>query len=268
MPNIYICCYHSERGRHLNAGAQGNFLDVEQAIADQVWPYDNGDDPSFYIASRHDTPLTWGVCRGNVRRSIQPRNVVAFLAFQQSDDGLICYYLSAVATVAEKISHQVAFGHPHFGNAPYLNRLIAQVNGGWVQAEQDRPMAARHGDWEQRIADESYVIFSRLHNETYVSPAPPLVAKAHPNEADPPRGFHEIWQHERYKLVFGDFEGPRDYLRTTTGYGNQHPHIRIEVTDEQLNQWRSDLIGFLQDQNSANPMWVGQYPTAHTFNSY
>lgn len=255
MPNVYLCCYHSEPGRHLNARAQGDFLLVEQAIVDRVWPYDNGDDPSFYVSEHHRTPLTWGVCRYPVRRTIQERDVVAFFAFQRTDQR-ISYFLTAVATVAKKISHCKAFGCASLGNSPYLNRLIEEVDGEWRQAEHDRPRSAKHADWERRIAGESYVIFSSHPSETYISPKPPLVAAACPNEAGPPRkGFSEVWEPEPYEVVFSRLPNARRYLRTSTGYGNQHPHIRQELSDDKARSWRENLIRYLHQGNDVPHIW-------------
>jgi hypothetical protein len=64
---------------------------LEKAIIDGEWPYDNGDDPSFYVARRGGL-LTWGVCRQDVRNSIEPGSIVVFFAYT-SKDGAVYYRL-------------------------------------------------------------------------------------------------------------------------------------------------------------------------------
>jgi hypothetical protein len=54
MTSIYLVPYHSEPGRHLK-GSAGQFAVVEKAIAAGAWPYDNGDDPAFYVARKGGT---------------------------------------------------------------------------------------------------------------------------------------------------------------------------------------------------------------------
>src|SRR5208283_2890573 len=76
--DIYIACFHSQPGQDLR-GASGQFETVEKATQAGEWPYDNGDDPSFYQA-RQGNPLTWGVCRQNVRNAIQPKDIVVFIS--------------------------------------------------------------------------------------------------------------------------------------------------------------------------------------------
>jgi hypothetical protein len=58
---IYLVCFHSEEPKSLD-GSERQYRKVETAIFYDEWPYDNGDDPSFYVA-RQGGPLTWGVCR-------------------------------------------------------------------------------------------------------------------------------------------------------------------------------------------------------------
>lgn len=249
MPNLYFCCYHSQPGRHLRAGALDLFRAVEEVIQKRVWPYDNGDDPSFYVSGHYQAPLTWGVCRRIVRQKIDRGDVVAFFAFRLNDTtNKVEYLLTAVATVALKISHSESYECGVLAGRPYLNRLITTDDKGkLVNAENDRPNSARHKDWQNRIAGKSYIIFSKCTTKTYITRTPVHVASAVPNQTKPiRRGFEEKWEPGLKKIVFTCLPQRRTNLRTTTAYGNQHPHIRFALPKDELERWRTRLIEYLR----------------------
>ncbi len=101
LTSVYLLCFHSQMPSSLD-GSSRQFLLVEQAIRDRLWPYDNGDDPSFYVA-RKAGPLTWGVCRQDVRNSIPSGSFTAFFSFTEMTNGEVLYRLCAVTTVIDKI---------------------------------------------------------------------------------------------------------------------------------------------------------------------
>src|SRR2546427_3816607 len=103
--NVYLVCYHSARPITVK-GTSGQFRVVEEAIEQNDWPYDNGDDPSFYVA-RRGGPLTWGVCRQDLRNAISIGSIVVFFSFTPLEPGEILYRLSAVASVAQRFDHRV-----------------------------------------------------------------------------------------------------------------------------------------------------------------
>ena len=82
---------------------------MEEAIASGEWPYDSGDDPSFH-AARQRHPLTWGVCRQNVRNSrhMQPGAIVVFFAYTQCGS-TVFYRLTAIATVKNVVNRCALF---------------------------------------------------------------------------------------------------------------------------------------------------------------
>jgi hypothetical protein len=47
------------------------------------WPYDIGDDPSFYAMRKSGGQLSWGICRQDVRNSLCPGDIVAFFFISQ-----------------------------------------------------------------------------------------------------------------------------------------------------------------------------------------
>ena len=267
MTSVYLIPYHSQP-RHLN-GAVGHFALVEQAIVKGEWPYDNGDDPSFYV-SRRRGPLTWGVCRQDIRNSIKVGSIVVFFSFTMHLDKTVTYRLSAVATVYEKIDRRVVYDDSRFDGytGSYLNILIRPDHTQWRYDENDRPPRDRHGDWLWRIADhekkkrpvfdstyhkiyktglldhevkiaKNYIVFATEPNDTYICPNPPEVATAM-------RGQHEKWSHsELYRLTVG--RAGRGYLRTTNRSGrNIHPEIRFTMLEDEAAAWRQALISVLK----------------------
>ena len=152
MTSIYLAPYHSQPGLHSN-GSAGQFAVVEKAIHAREWPYDNGDDPSFYVA-RKGGPLTWGVCRQDVRNAITIGSIVVFFSFT-SESHEICYRLSAIATVADKLDRRAVYSDGRFAERrhTYLNVLIKAGTCGWQYDESDRERRAQHyPDWLWRIS--------------------------------------------------------------------------------------------------------------------
>src|SRR5258708_6377955 len=103
MTRIYVACFHSEPGRY-QTNTHGQFKVVEEAIVSGEWHYDNGDDPSFYVAKRNG-PLTWGICRQNARNPIRVGDIVVFISYRTSLND-ITYSMCSIATVSRKLSHQ------------------------------------------------------------------------------------------------------------------------------------------------------------------
>ena len=110
----YLVCYHSVTPETLR-GSDRQYLIVERAIRDAEWPYDNGDDPSFYVARMGGT-LTGGVCREDLRNAIAKDSIVVFFSFIPLTNGEILYRLCAVATVDDKVDHR----------AVHLDHLLLQ----------------------------------------------------------------------------------------------------------------------------------------------
>jgi hypothetical protein len=254
----------------------GQFAVVERAITAGEWPYDNGDDPSFYVARRHGGSLTWGICRQDVRTAIRPGSIVVFFSYTKTGT-VYRYRISAVATVAEKVDHRFVFNDPRFeAHADkYLNLLIRPENDGWKYDESDRHKSHRHRDWLWRIADhtgltadafntryqpfrergsfpaggvsmaKNYVVFSSAPEETYISPNPPEVAVAE-------RGRHETWVEGELKRLTIDkaaqlHKRKRGFLRSR-GFGYVHPELRFEMASDEAAHWRLSLMSALQRQ--------------------
>jgi hypothetical protein len=270
--DVYLVPYHSYYPDRRVYAASGRFASVEKAIASGEWPYDNGDDPSFF-AARHDRGLlTWGVCRQDVRVKIREGSICVFVAFTK-DGAIVRYRISAVATVAEKVDRRSIFEDSRFQGKTYINLLIKPDGNGWKYDEYDRHEDHRHIDWLWRISDHGkikkdhfmarylelsnsgwfldsdivierdYVLFSQESDKTYISPDPPLVATAR-------NGEHEQWTSSEFmNLTVGSaaqlHRGRRDFLRSS-GHGYTHRQLRFKLPSDRAVEWRQSLISALR----------------------
>jgi hypothetical protein len=275
--DVYLVPYHSFPPTSRIAAASGRFACVERAIAAGEWPYDNGDDPSFYAARHDDGLLTWGVCRQDLRNKIRPGSICVFFAFTK-DRGTTRYRTSAVATVSDKLDRRSVFQDTRFHGKNYINILIRPDGNGWVYDETDRHKGDRHTDWLWRIAahratgqqefDErntgirttgrftdddvkiatNYVVFSDRADETYISPNPPLAAIAE-------NGVHETWVSENLKRLTVDVAarlhpGQRNFLRST-GSGYVHRQLTFRLPTDRAVAWRQSLMTALHQETAA-----------------
>ena len=273
--DVYLLPYHSFPPTSCLAAASGHFASVEKAIAAKEWPYDNGDDPSFFVARHDGGLLTWGVCRQDVRNKIRRGSICVFFAFTKDKD-VTRYRMSAVATVSEKLDRQFIFQDPRFHDKNYINILIRPKKNGWVYDENDRPRGNRHADWLWRItvhgatgkkefdarnkdirttghigaanADiaRNYVVFSERPDETYISPHPPFVAAAKGSA-------HECWDSdnlERLTVSFAAIRHPRrrHFLRSK-GKGYVHRQLTFNLPVDEAVEWRRCLISALRQES-------------------
>ncbi len=228
------------------------------AMGKHEFPFDLGDDPAFFSARYHDGPVTWGVCRPDVRRSIQTGEWMVFFAAEKEDrySALTRYRFSAALRVERKISHEAIFTHPsEFLFRGYLNLLIRRRGrDGWEHFEPCLRKRDWHTDWLWRISDP---IRKRFHKRDFVAagdrhhrgdslsvngrPAPiadsyvifsmkdSIVAHDPPHVATHKKGNpRETWKPDRRsqlirELVFGDH--PRRCLRTSN---RQQPHRHVQ----------------------------------------
>jgi hypothetical protein len=277
---IYLLCFHSQKPPSFN-DSKRQFLVVERAISEGEWPYDNGDDPSFYVA-RKGGSLTWGVCRQEVRNSIPTGSLVAFFSFTSLEDGHVLYRLCGVTTVIGKVDVRAVHREDSF--APfrnlYINSVIRPDKQGWRYDESDRPASQRHCDWLWRVSDHrgvnqeafndryeqiyrsgflpesslangdltlarNYVVFSTGLPNGYISRKPPEVAISR-------KGEHENWNDNVLRsLTVGTaakfLKSKRSYLRVVNKSGrNVHRHIRFMMPSDKAVEWRDELIHALK----------------------
>lgn len=270
--DIYLVPYHSYEPDHRFSLASGRFAEVERAIAAREWPYDNGDDPSFFALRHDDGLLTWGVCRRDVRTKIREGSICVFVAFTK-DGELIRYRMSAVATVAEKLDRRQIFVDRRFQGKTYINILIRPGIDGWKYDENDRHEDHRHSDWLWRMSDHmnmnkkqfadryaeiykvecfsdpgmmiarNYVLFSEETDKTYISCQPPLVAIAE-------NGEHERWVSADLRTLTVDTAAElhhmhRNFLRSK-GRGYTHRQLTFKLPPNRAIEWRQSLISALR----------------------
>lgn len=277
--DVYLVPYHSLKPTTSRlAAASGRFFCVEKAIEAKEWPYDNGDDPSFF-AARHDGGLlTWGVCRRDVRSKIRPGDMCVFLAFTKERE-IIRYKMSAVATVLEKLDRRSVVHDSRFQGKTYINLLIRPDGNGWKYDEDDRHKGDRHSDWLWRLSEhgptgkkqfnaqnkdiretghfadsdvsvaKDYIVFSQRPDETYISPNPPLVALAG-------KGEHEKWvSNELARLTVDKAAGlhpnGRNFLRSTS-QAYVHRQLTFRMRADEVSEWRNSLISTLQQASSGS----------------
>ncbi len=238
--------------------------------------YDGGDDPSFFSAEQLDGPVTWGVCRPPLRRTVQPGDALVFFAKKSSDSG-IDYLFKGFATVERKVSQLDLWRDPSVSVfQQYLNLLIRPKRGSRTKFRHYEP-ADEHEDWLWRICEPcghrkeelnrleasgifwpdrtsfadgtrvaigaNYVIFSRLQNETVMLAEPVPVAWAPPLR----RGEIEKWHLDERsqcirKLVIHLSSGARSGKRGLKTANPQvaHPHLSLDLVRD-VQEWRREM---------------------------
>jgi len=282
MPKVFLSPYISvllESG-HVG-GCAKSFEPLHFALKEREWPYDYGDDPSFFCRRKLNNALTWGVCRADVRNQVQPGDVVVFFAFTNLGEQ-VEYRLSAIATVERKIRQSDVFCNPSYRDyTQYLNLLVRPLDGvgkEWQHYEPGSPEKDWHGDWLSRIVPfrffskpelerqakihrvstdsyidgkqfrfgSNYVLFSQHKDQTFVISDPPKVA-----HAVPPRA--EVWNSDRLSgEIYGQTvkKAQPDGVQRTLRLDNkvQQPHsppIRWEISEHELHSWRETFFELL-----------------------
>ena len=221
MSTVYVAVYLAASpedlaDRHAATAAAAAFV---QAVRRGDWLYDAGDDPAFFCARHFGTPVTWGICRQDLRGSLEPGDSVVFIAHRRRPGGAVDYHWVGFATVTEKIRQAAIWedqGYAIFRR--YLNLLIRPDGDGGYRHQETHPGRA-HDDWLWRLTRRkghhwekadfaayegltgrprvvpgrdhaangepielaaNYVIFSTDDAETVVLADPPLVAEHWP----------------------------------------------------------------------------------------
>jgi len=285
MPKVYLCAYHSNLHKAKLHSDPAHVVAQAYAMAirrSDVWPYDFGDDPSFFSATHLNGPVTWGVCRGDIRNKLASGDVVVFFAYDDLSDHTV-YKLSAIVTVQRVVSENQLFLEPKLARFKnYLNLLVIPTSdrAGWQHMEPCFPKAG-HDDWLWRLADRStfnsgdfgkrakkikaikdgqrfngkyyrfgpnYAIFSNKKAETHVLPHPQVVAEHWGGDS-------EIWKNSLFskgvrkrtldKGITCDME--ERGLRLPKAYPHCPPPS-WEMSPKALTAWRAKFISFVQQQ--------------------
>lgn len=238
------------------------------------WPVDSGDDPSFEHARNVSGPVTWGVCRPDVRNAVSIGDVVVFFAADSMRHQKPArYFWVGFATVHAKIAQDEIFEKESLAAfRSYPNLLIRPRPEGGYEHFEKAPHALWHDNWLWRIVEtrrkqetfaeahqndrydrmttradgslislaKNYIVFAGEGVEalTWIAARPPLVAEAAQN------GAVETWSNtplatELRSLLFTS--ATRNTLRTTNSQTAHSPAVRLP---REASIIRADLIAF------------------------
>jgi hypothetical protein len=239
------------------------------------WPFDLGDDPSFHSAFASDGPITWGVCRRDVRRLAQPGDVLLFFSFEERAPHLVDYKFCALLTIERKIK-RTEIWQPYSKKISakiarlikgYKNLLVRPHNGGWEHWEPGLPKKEWHSSWlsrltfndpetdefteaqtknflsrdqAERFVDENYVVFSAAPEGTFICERPKVVANC-----DKP-GELESWRESDFarKMKCFTVGHTRGSLRIRN-MQRPHRHSIWRTSAREIDGWRDKFIGWL-----------------------
>lgn len=153
-PQLFAAAYLSPRNRRRPVELTSLTAEFHDACTEDGFPYDIGDDPSFFASSRLGGPVTWGVCRTDVRGMIQPGDWMAFFSARrnQRDRGLTEYCFVAALRVERLTAHDRLSDSPEDSFSSYLNLLIRPSGMGWEHHEPALHPRDWHHDWMWRVA--------------------------------------------------------------------------------------------------------------------
>ena len=281
MTQIYIAPFLASRKRKRAFKWHCEIPGFLDAVGKQVWPYDRGDDPSFYMMRELGNKLTWGVCRSDVRNQIQISDIVVYFAVQKREtETELDYLLCSVATVEQKLMQTEIWKDESLEVfRKYPNLLIRPVRNKANRWEHFEPTHTRHVDWIWRIADRvglrekdfermkkrcffdlatrvrkrplkivsNYIVFSEDQNKTYVINQPRRVATYCKGQK------HEKWLSNDFSRKVIDLTlvkankmtGKSRWLHANK-IRNAHPVVRFELPSYEAEIWCSQLIDLMR----------------------
>ena len=265
MPKLFVAAYLVSTDRERPASPNPIALRFSGAAMTSGFPYDLGDDPAFFSASECNGPVTWGVCRPDVRGAIAPGDWIAFFsASHPSQETAVTHYRFVAALCVERKIRQVDIfvDSSHCLFRDYLNLLVRPNGAGWEHYEPGLAPSKWHRDWLWRLCErrglrkkqvirlgddhhsgdelprsvaENYIIFST--GKSVIASKPPLVAVYRKGDTG------ETWepdrraQHIREHLFGTSSRGLR-----TTNPQQPHRHFRRELPDSTLPQAIFDVL--------------------------
>ncbi|GFO58182.1 hypothetical protein GMST_05070 [Geomonas silvestris] len=229
------------------------------SLSRREFPYDGGDDPSFFSASKFAGPITWGVCRPDVRGRLNPGDIVAFFSEGRGEYKFVAALeaecvISQTDIWAETTKEDAGRDKTPTIFRKYLNLLIRKTDQGWEHYEPALHPKEWHDDWVRRICKknelarnyrdsviaqaahslsvcppplpiaENYIVFSK--KTSIVSRDPLTVATYSQGDSA------EVWKETKqeaaiYRLIFRD---TKRKLMTSTK-PKRHRHFRRELDD-------------------------------------
>ncbi len=258
----------------------------KKAVTLQDWPYDNGDDPSFYATRKFGGQLSWGICRQDVRNCLRPGDIVVFFSFRKfKEAGHSEYRLCALATVERSVSQiDIWRDNSLQSYRRYFNLLIRPSKSAHDQWEHFEPTlegSRLHHDWLWRIADHrglrkedfqkieesnrfgpgtavrgnpivvkrNYVLFLSGPTQTHILSNPPVVAFHSKGEPA------EEWNRDKFsqavkRLTLDVAERASGRTRSLRIRNSQraHRHIVFELPRPDAETWRAEFVDLLKKE--------------------
>ena len=293
MGHLYVAPYRVadlEYVRDAAGQADPDFAAYLDAVKREEWLYDTGDDPAFYSFRRlasEGGSLSWGICRPDVRKRLEPGDAVAFFGFRNHGPG-VEYYFSGYATVWRKVRQTDIWRDPVLAvYRRYLNLLVRPDGDAFRWHESNPNRRWWHQDWLWRIAKrsgtrkadydniqkagvlrpdltdpngrqvnvaENYVLFHPQEPLTYLLAEPYLVGL-----------YEKAWGTREEEWVRSD---PADAIRALTIERSPHPR-RLRTTNVQRSHrhitilldvanWRQEAYRTLLRREECRPLPVGQ----------
>jgi hypothetical protein len=188
----FICVYRQPQvsrtiWNKVQAAAAGNSL-LQDFLTVYGRPdcfFDWGDDPGFFAATRlmgNVNFASWGVCRGNVRRQLQPGDLVIYFCGRQSKSVKESweYFYIGYGAVKQSVERRTIWEDDNL--APFrgfFNCLVKYKNG--VRSHYE-PFGEPHDDWEKRI-QAGYILFDPV--ETHFNLVDPILVAVYHDKRQP-----------------------------------------------------------------------------------
>jgi hypothetical protein len=207
---------------------------------------DWADDPSFFCVQEMLGDIrqsSWGVCRRDVRKQLQPSDLVVFFCgkriLQKPKEWR--YYFIGFGTVKETLSREEIWENEKYSAYRDFYNILARPENG--QLVQDEIIGMGHEDWRNRLT-APYIIFDSDPTRTYFCLEDPLEVAIKKEDK-----YFEEWNYSDPKvkelryILFDQF-GIKRNLRTNS----IQPHRHIAIHKTEPIEKTADLIGCLPSQ--------------------
>lgn len=152
---LFVAAYLSPLKRRPPARPSKFVASFYDACDAESFPYDIGDDPSFFASRQLGGPVTWGICRPDVRGMIHQRDWVSFFSARRLFDlSAVHYHFVAALQVEKLLSHASLFKTTSVLSS-YLNLVMRPSGTGWEHHEPGLHPRDWHDDWMWRICRRS-----------------------------------------------------------------------------------------------------------------
>jgi hypothetical protein len=223
-----------------------------------AWPLDVGDDPSFDASARFASiggVLSWGVCRPDLRKRVQPGDLIVFFATDQLRYHRPARYVFVgFATVDRLVSHQAIWEDVDLAVYRQYRNLLIKPSGN-ATYRHDEPIAHKywHTNWLWRSTNTRglrtkdleplerlhvwrpgmmvnghplafgpvYILFAPEGAGTFVAADPPLIAEAAARE-QPERWADTPLAHDLRRIAIGGSATGRASLRVNNQMAHRH----------------------------------------------